>query len=82
MTTEQELLNKAAEEIIRLRKRNEVMSIKLDMFDRVTALVYSQPPNHGGMEHSPYDIVKDIDGHLRDNLDELSKAVREAVIKR
>lgn len=82
MTTEQKLLNDAAEEIVRLRKQNQVMSIKLEMFDKMVMLVGARPEYQGEMLAPRVDIVSEIDEYLRENLDDLSKAVRETVIKR
>lgn len=83
MTDEQRLLNDAAEEILRLRKQNEVMRIRLDVFDTMTAIVYARAPERGGFETSSrQDIVKEIDKHLNEKLDSLTSAVRSQVIKR
>lgn len=76
MTTEQKLLNDAAEEIKRLRRSNELMNVRLDMFDKVFALVQLQPQREGGMMTSS-DIVRDIDSHLRKSMDQLTSAVRD-----
>lgn len=82
MTDEQKLLNDAAEEIIRLRKQNEVMKIRLDVFDTMTAIVYARAPEKGYESSGRTDIVREIDKHLNENLDSLSSAVRAQVIKR
>lgn len=75
-------MNDAAEEIVRLRKQNEVMKIKLDMFDTMTALVYARTPDKGGYASPQIDIVTQIDEHLNEKLDDLTQAVRKQVIKR
>lgn len=82
MTTEQKLLNDAAEEIVRLRKQNEVMKIKLDMFDTMKALVFAQVPEMGVMHEARIDIVREIDKYMTEKLDDLTQAVRQQVIKR
>lgn len=81
MTEEQKLLNDAAEEIIRLRKQNEVMKIRLDVFDTMSAIVFSKAPEKG-YEPGRQDIVREIDRYLNEKLDSLSSAVRSQVIKR
>lgn len=82
MTDEQKLLNDAAEEIVKLRKQNEVMKIRLDVFDTMTAIVFARAPEKGYESSGLPDIVKQIDAHLNEELDSLSAAVRAQVIKR
>lgn len=82
MTEEQKLLDRAAEEIVRLRKFNREMNIKLEMFDKMMMLAGMQPPREGGLHSPESDIVKDIDENLNENLDKLSADVRRRVAKR
>lgn len=83
MTKEQELLNKAAEEIVRLRKRNEILELKFQMFERVEALVLARAPERGGVyATAERDIVSEIDEYLNEHLDDLSASVRKIVTKR
>lgn len=83
MTTEQRLLNDAANEIVKLRETNEKMRIRLTAIDDMLQLVNSSPArNNQGLASPNKDIVNEIDDHLRDNLDDLTQAVRDAVTKR
>jgi len=59
---EQDLLKQAALEIKQLRKQNEAMAIRLDMFDKCMLLFTSNPAyTYQGM--SP-DLVQQIEKHL------------------
>lgn len=64
MTQEQLLLKSAAEEIKSLRRQNELMSARLDMFDRIFVLLHTSPSYPGqGMS---VDIVWEIEKHIRE----------------
>lgn len=66
MTTEQMLLKGALIEINGLRRRNEVMAARLEMFDNMMLLFNATPPRQGGLM-SP-DIAWEISEYL-DNLE-------------
>lgn len=65
MNETQELLHRAVLEINSLRRSNELMSAKLEMFDNVMSALHGQPAanRRGGM--SP-DLVWEIEKHLRE----------------
>lgn len=62
MTTEQMLLKSALNEINGLRRRNEVMAARLEMFDNMMLVFNAIPPRQGGLA-SP-DIAWEINRHL------------------
>lgn len=63
MTNEKELLQRALGEIKGLRKQNELMTARLDMFDAVMSALHGQPAHSGkGLMHP--DIVYEIEKHL------------------
>ena len=61
---EQLLLQEAANEIKQLRRKNELMSARLDMFDSCMMMLKTAPfyPAYGGAE----DLVYKIETHLQD----------------
>jgi len=62
MTEENRLLNEASFEIKRLRKENEVMGARLDMFDSIMALLHTDiARKQVGMTE---DLVWKIEKHL------------------
>lgn len=61
-----ELLERALAEINSLRRRNEIMSAKLDMFDNVMSALHGQPARERGGLTSP-DIAFEIEKHLTAN---------------
>jgi len=62
MTPEQELLKQAASEIKQLRSHNQLMSARLDMFDKMMLLFETAPPYRGmGMSE---DLVWKIERHI------------------
>lgn len=62
MTTEQMLLKGALIEINGLRRRNEVMVARLEMFDNMMLIFNATPSRQGGLM-SP-DIAWEINQHL------------------
>lgn len=60
---EKELLQMALMEIKSLRKRNELMTVRLDMFDAVMSALHGQPASNRGGLMSP-DIVYEIESFL------------------
>lgn len=64
MTQEQLLLKSAAVEITSLRRQNELMSARLDMFDKCMILLHTTPayPSQG----MSVDIVWEIEKHLKE----------------
>ncbi len=63
---EKELLERALSEINGLRKSNEIMRARLDMFDAVMSALHGQPARETqGMMHP--DIAYEIQKHLRAN---------------
>lgn len=60
---EKELLRRALSEIQSLRRRNEIMAARLDMFDNVMSALHGQPAHERGGLMSP-DIVYEIEKHL------------------
>ena len=82
MSSDQKLLSEAADEIVRLRKQVREMGIKLEMFDKMMWLAQASGPREGGMMGPGEDIVGSIDSHLRENVDQLSQAVKNAMILR
>jgi len=67
MTTEQELLQRAVTEINILRRQNELMSAKLEMFDKCVLLLHTSP-NYPSQGMSP-DLVWEIQKSLDKNQD-------------
>ncbi len=64
-----DLLTRAEDHILNLRRQNELMSARLDMFDAMTQLLHTKPStqNHCGM--SPdlvYEIRKSIEVNTND----------------
>ena len=58
-----ELLQRALGEIKSLRKRNELMTARLDMFDAVMSALHGQPAhNQSGLMHP--DIVYELEKAL------------------
>jgi hypothetical protein len=59
------LLLKAAEEIKTIRRQNELMAARLDVFDKMILLLHTPPnyPGHGMGE----DIAWQIDEYLKSN---------------
>ena len=83
MTTEHKLLNDAADEIVRLRKELREKTIRLEMVDKMLFLVEAQGPRSGGgIMSASNDIVREINDHLVDNIDELSASVKDAILLR
>lgn len=62
MKKENELLQEASNEIKSLRKQNELMGARLDMFDSMM-LIFRTQPNYGSQGMSE-DLVWKIDKHL------------------
>jgi hypothetical protein len=62
MTQEQQMLQEAASEIRNLRRQNELMAAKLDMFDKCMLLLHT-PPTYPSQGMSP-DLVWQIDKYL------------------
>jgi len=65
MKEEIELLKQASGEIKQLRKENELMGARLDMFDKMMTLFHTEP-NRRGKGMSP-DLVFEIDKFIADN---------------
>lgn len=65
MTTEQRLLQQAAQEIRNLRNQNQLMSARLDTFDSMMRLFHTSPNWGNGGAMSP-DIVWEIESLLKD----------------
>lgn len=60
---EKELLQRALGEINGLRKQNELMAARLDMFDAVMSALHGQPAHNGkGLMHP--DIAYEIQKYL------------------
>lgn len=58
-----ELLERALSEINSLRRQNEFMAARLDMFDAVMSALHGKPALHeGGFMHP--DISREIKSHL------------------
>lgn len=62
MTTEQDLLQRAAVEISQLRRTNEILQAKVSTFESVM-LVFRTEPNSQSQGMSP-DVVWEINKHL------------------
>lgn len=62
MTTEQELLGRAAAEISQLRRTNEILQAKVSTFE-ACMLLFSTEPNFPRTGMSP-DVVWEINKHL------------------
>lgn len=60
---EKELLERALSEINGLRRQNEMMRARLDMFDAVMSALHGQPAREGTGLMSP-DIAYEIKKHL------------------
>ena len=60
---EKELLQSALNEIKSLRKSNQLMAARLDMFDAVMSALHGQPAQQRDGLMSP-DIVYEIEKHL------------------
>lgn len=60
-----QLLKEATFEIERLRRQNEIMSARLEMFDAVNAILHTQIATKG-YGTSP-DIVKEINSFVESN---------------
>lgn len=67
MTNETMLLQQAAEELRQLRKQNEIMSARLEMFDKCMLLLHT-PPSYQNQGMSP-DLVWEIEKHLSEQKD-------------
>lgn len=67
MTTDQQLLREAVFEIKQLRKQNEIMSARLDMFDKCM-LIFQSAPAYQSQGMSP-DLVWQIEKHLTENIE-------------
>ena len=65
MNPEQKLLERAAMEIRTLRRHNEIMAAKLEVFDGMMQILNSQAAQRGGGLMSP-DLVFEIDKHLQE----------------
>lgn len=62
MTTEQELLQRAATEIQSLRRQNEIINARLSTFDSIMQVLHAQLPSQNmGMSE---DLVWEINKHL------------------
>ena len=59
---EQDLLQRAINEIKQLRSQNSLMNARLDMFDKMMVLFHTQPAYAGG-QMSP-DLVWEMEKHL------------------
>jgi len=63
MTTEQQLLQSAVSEIRSLRKQNELMSARLEVFDNIMRMFHTSPNwGNSGMMHP--DIVYEIEKYI------------------
>lgn len=62
MIREHELLKSAVSEIRVLRRENELMRARLDMFDSLMSL-FNTPPNYRGQGMSP-DLTWEIEKHI------------------
>lgn len=62
MSTELDLLKRSATEIKTLRSQNQLMSARLEMFDKMMVLLHTEP-NYPGMGASP-DVVYEIERHI------------------
>lgn len=62
-----ELLQRALSEIKDLRRRNELNSARLDMFDAVMSALHGQPARQGGGLLMTPDIAYEIEKHLKAN---------------
>lgn len=60
MTTELILLKQAVAEINRLRRNNQLMAVRLQVFDSMVAMFEGSPRNQQGSQMSP-DLVYDIE---------------------
>lgn len=69
---EKELLQRALSEIKSLRKSNELMGARLDMFDSVMSALHGSPANNGRGLTSP-DIAYEIEKHLANSGQLISK---------
>lgn len=68
---EKELLQGALNEINGLRKSNELMRARLDMFDDIMSALHGQPAiNKGGLMHP--DIAYEIKKHLDNEANKIS----------
>lgn len=66
MKEEQNLLQRAASEIRSLRRSNELMSAKLEMFDNVMSALHGQPATNRSGAMAP-DVVWEIEKYLEAN---------------
>lgn len=62
MSTELDLLQRSAMEIKTLRSQNQLMSARLEMFDKMMVLLHTEP-NYPGMGASP-DVVWEIQKYI------------------
>jgi len=60
---EKELLQRALSEINGLRKQNELMTARLDMFDAVMSALHGKPAYHDSGAMAP-DIAHEIEKYL------------------
>jgi hypothetical protein len=67
-----EMLDRALMEINELRRRNEILSVKVETFEQCVSMVHAEPPRRmGGAVHP--DIAWEIQKHLS----EAAKAAAE-----
>lgn len=61
---EKQLLQSALNEIKSLRKQNELMKVRLDMFDDVMSALHGKPASQQSVLMMHPDIVFEIEKHL------------------
>ena len=75
-----ELLQLASSEIKSLRRQNEIMSARLDMFDNMMCILYATPGRENGKGMMHPDVVFEIEKVLSEDKDKEDNKIKEKAI--